>query len=114
MSAPMSIDKMIGELRAGLEGVTEGPWSFDGNCGGYVADAEARIARAYAAADAAHIARCSADSIRTILDALAATQEENRRLRSALDIADRLIERGYGLDVPKEWNKAYRSIAVRP
>jgi len=29
----------------------------------------------------------------------------------ALDIADRLIERAYGADVPDEWNAAYRAVA---
>ena len=29
----------------------------------------------------------------------------------ALDTADRIIEREFGLDVPKEWNAAYRAVA---
>ena len=33
--------------------------------------------------------------------------EEHRR---ALDIADRLIERGYGIDTPDEWHAAYRTL----
>lgn len=34
---------------------------------------------------------------------------ELERARKALDLADRLIERGYGIDTPKEWHVAYRS-----
>jgi hypothetical protein len=30
---------------------------------------------------------------------------------AALDLADRLIERGYGNETPKEWHKAYRAVA---
>lgn len=30
---------------------------------------------------------------------------------TALDLADKLIERAYGSDIPKEWNKAYRGVA---
>lgn len=30
---------------------------------------------------------------------------------AALDLADELIERAYGTDIPKEWNRAYRKVA---
>ncbi|WP_420961137.1 hypothetical protein [Brucella sp. IR073] len=30
---------------------------------------------------------------------------------NALDLADRLIERGYGTDTPKEWHDAYKAVA---
>ncbi len=30
----------------------------------------------------------------------------------ALDLADRLIERAYGGDTPREWTKAYRRVAA--
>jgi len=30
---------------------------------------------------------------------------------SALDLADRIIERATGMDTPKEWNDAYRAVA---
>lgn len=40
-----------------MSGHTPGPWVFDGNCGGYIADAtEAKIARAYSHDDAFLIA----------------------------------------------------------
>jgi hypothetical protein len=29
----------------------------------------------------------------------------------ALDLADALIERAYGTEIPPEWNKAYRAVA---
>lgn len=40
-----------------------------------------------------------------------AMREVNRKAGHALDVADRIIERGYGLDTPEEWNVAYRSVA---
>ncbi len=33
------------------------------------------------------------------------------RMADALDVADRLIERGYGVDTPKEWNEEMRAVA---
>ena len=35
----------------------------------------------------------------------------NEAACSALDIADRLIERSYGTDTPAEWHDAYRAVA---
>jgi hypothetical protein len=34
---------------------TQGVWSFDGNCGGYIADSDYRIVRAYSVSDAVYI-----------------------------------------------------------
>ncbi len=50
----------------------------------------------------------AADRIEALERELAATKEKEARLREALDIADRLIERGYGIDVPPEWDRAFR------
>lgn len=48
------------------------------------------------------------DHLRTKLDDATRVQDV---FAAALDIADRLIERGYGLDTPEEWHKAFRSAA---
>lgn len=34
-----------------------------------------------------------------------------RAAYDALDLADRLIERGYGIDVPQEWHEAFKAVA---
>lgn len=52
--------------------------------------------------------RKCADRIEALERELAAAKEKEARLREALDIADRLIERGYGIDVPPEWDRAFR------
>jgi hypothetical protein len=52
--------------------------------------------------------RLAAVRIKALERELAATKEKEARLREALDIADRLIERGYGIDVPPEWDRAFR------
>lgn len=52
--------------------------------------------------------RKCADRIEALERELAAAKEKEARLREAFDIADRLIERGYGIDVPPEWDRAFR------
>jgi hypothetical protein len=67
MSETMSIDKLIVELRAGLEGTET--WN-----------------PAFAAPSSITIG-----TVRTLLDALAATQEDNRRLRDIIRLCDRQL-----------------------
>lgn len=57
---------------------------------------------------AAWNARAEAARIEALEREIAAAKEKEARLREALDIADRLIERGYGIDVPPEWDRAFR------
>lgn len=57
------------------------------------------------------------EALTTAEASLSAAQAEIAELRganeafAALDVADRLIERAYGTDVPKEWNDAYRAVS---
>ncbi|WP_404927113.1 hypothetical protein [Mesorhizobium sp. ORM16] len=100
----MSADKLIERLRAGLAGTTKGPWRH------YTAplrsgmtvinevqcDERAPVvawagfddsfrSKAKHTRNAAHIARCSPDNIRALLDLLASIQADNLRLREALE-----------------------------
>lgn len=100
--------KLIAELRAGLEGVTPGPWRLfvpdRGYCQNLVLTEDPGFAPVkdkqpwkHLVADcddcnrgevnAAHIARCSPDNIRAVLDALAAAEAEVEKLTKALALA---------------------------
>jgi hypothetical protein len=72
MSAPMSIDRLIEDLRAGLEGLEGLDWELRGIV---------HLSSGMMAASDAFTEICSPDNIRALLDALAASQEENRRLK---------------------------------
>lgn len=96
----MSATELIGELRAGLEGVTPGPWSWGMRyvCRMVGAHYEKLFQTPNGRTveegtqwetDAAHIARCSPDNIRILLDhidtseaTLASLREENAKLRA--------------------------------
>lgn len=101
-------EAMIEELRAGLEGVTPGPWRLlvpdRGYCSNYVltdAPEFAPIAGkqpwrhliadfddcSRGEANAAHIARCDPDSIRTLLNALASKDKALEEMRAERDDA---------------------------
>ena len=103
MTAPAT-DELIAEIKAGLEGVTPGPWRVPGKRTPYVFrdggddygsvhvaecgnDRDKEIARYNLPrwlADAHHIARCSPDKIAAVLARLEAAEAENKRLREAL------------------------------
>lgn len=105
----MSADDLIQELRAGLEGVTPGLWGTRPTAEGMgdtfitAPSDNARGWRSIAIvhpqkqdSDAAHIARCSPDNIRTLLDALAAkdaaAQTELVLVRKALEPFAKALE----------------------
>jgi hypothetical protein len=102
----VDVTKLRAELRAGLDGVTPGPWEWDGfhyqelwQVGTYTAvfgwDAEQGMSLAYEnkEANAAHIARCSPENIRALLDALDDAErgltETKRKLEGAKDRAEK-------------------------
>ncbi|TGU44659.1 hypothetical protein EN788_22350 [Mesorhizobium sp. M2D.F.Ca.ET.145.01.1.1] len=107
------LEKIEAELRAGLEGVTPGPWyqtgapwfrsgdgvlagSPDGNIAYLIADCDnfAVPREEYDGpfplgdqdADAAHIARCDPDTIRLLLDELSRLREAEKRLTDERDM----------------------------
>lgn len=103
MSDTADIERIERALREGLEGVTPGPWDFMAITPGdgfqyaavilgsevthgrpVIADIPPRTAHGTHEANAAHIARCSAENIRVLLD-------EIDRLRSLLEGRDRFI-----------------------
>lgn len=51
-------------------------------------------------------------TIDQLAELLRITQEERVAFTTALDVADRLIERAYGTDVPQEWHDAYAGVAA--
>ncbi len=96
-------DKLAAEMLAGLEGVTPGPWTWGSK---YVCRLDGtRYERLFQTStgeneggdsqwelNAAHIARCSPDNIRTLLEersareaTISALEAENKRLREALE-----------------------------
>ena len=96
-------DKLAAEMLAGLEGVTPGPWTWGSK---YVCRLDGtRYERLFQTStgeneggdsqwelNAAHIARCSPDNIRTLLEersareaTITALEAENKRLREALE-----------------------------
>lgn len=99
--------KLRAELRAGLNDVTPGPWQASPQKGRprhgvqaqvfrYHADDDTSIlavdmteTEAEATATAAHIARCSPENIRALLDALDAAERERDEARDALATARR-------------------------
>lgn len=101
-----AIDALVAEMRAGLEGVTPGPWSvfiddsgdqwtgwpLSINCdtiddktvvrpgGQWPYEWDAKTSQHEACKNAAHIARCSPDNIRALLDHVDALQAQVERL----------------------------------
>lgn len=112
-------DKLIEELLTGLEGVTPGPWTWGMK---YVCRREdSKYTRLFGTpndeqalegsqweTDAAHIARCSPDNIRALLDTITSLKEENERLRAALAFADGETAKVETLLEPHmSWNDAF-------
>lgn len=111
-----TIPTLVAELRAGLDGVTPGPWAAqrdkrrmqpwsvvgDGNKAA-VADISQALRGDFAepAANAQHIARCSPDNIRLLLDW---NDELVSWLRAALNMVD-------GDGMPPNWDGMRSALA---
>jgi len=94
-------ERIVSELRAGLEGVTPGPWQVGSwrdmiySTAGGAWKWICRVKRNEDEAtdtnqdviDAAHIARCDPDTIRLLLDELSRSREAEKRLKEALSLA---------------------------
>lgn len=114
-----AVDVLAEEMRAGLEGVTPGPWyqtgapwfrsgdgvlagSPDGNIAYIIADCDNFAAPrdeydgpfplGDQERDAAHIARCSPENIRALLDDRATLTQENAELRAELSALKKQVE----------------------
>ena len=114
-----AVDVLAEEMRAGLEGVTPGPWyqtgapwfrsgdgvlagSPDGNIAYIIADCDNFAAPrdeydgpfplGDQERDAAHIARCSPENIRALLDDRATLTQENAELRAELAALKKQVE----------------------
>jgi hypothetical protein len=103
MSATLS--DLIAELRAGLDGVTPGPWAcfYKSKYDEWHVSVPAHGHTAMKTPlfidgcptgekDASHIARCSPDNIRILLDHIASLQAERNAARAEAAEADRLAE----------------------
>lgn len=92
MSADIS--ELIEQIREAAEKATPGSWSFDGNCGGYITDHDARIIRAYAADDASYVEAVQPSNVRSLLDRIANLEA---------DLAEARRQRG---DLGRAWDSA--------
>jgi hypothetical protein len=99
------IEKVEAELRAGLDGVTPGPWKpFVMNGVRAVMKDDRELIKwtgfdasdypEAAAKNARHIARCDPDTIRLLLDELSRYREAEKRYREALEAATELERAG--------------------
>jgi uncharacterized small protein (DUF1192 family) len=92
------INALIAEMRAGLEGVTPGPWAYvpDHFSDGSIKRRSVCVERSKYdwidlisdlnnASDAAHIARCNPANIAALLDKIERLRADNARLRDAVD-----------------------------
>jgi len=82
LAADRITDARIAEIRAGLDGVTPGPWIVSRNPKKWVDTIGPAAPNCWADnrdADAAHIARLDPDTVRAILDRLEAAEASNRR-----------------------------------
>lgn len=97
----VDIEKLCAELRAGLESVTPGPWIAETDPdeigeNADIVDAMGIIVATTYIRNAAHIARCSPDNIRALLDALNAA-DARAAIREA---AAEFLEKNGGNPVP--------------
>lgn len=90
MTTP-DIDTLIADFRAGLDGVTPGPWRVHDDPRKWVTanvpDSAWRVNRD---ADAAHVARCSPENIQALLDEIERLRAEPPKPRDAIAVGDRV------------------------
>ena len=99
MTEAPDIKTLVDEIEAGLEGVTPGPWVYEGETTPYVTSplgapdvcdlyhrgqSGALFVKPDADENGPHIARCSPDNMRTIIAHVRALEAERRALRQAL------------------------------
>lgn len=108
-----TLEALVAEIEAGLEGVTAGPWAaymddFTVRVDDRFIPAQRKIALCAtgdgAGKNAAHFARLSPENVRAILEDRRSLQGEVERLRKALEFADRQTEKVEALLEPHvEW-----------
>lgn len=87
MTNPHISDERLAALKAGLEGVTRGPWIWDGHDNITVPKK-----------DAAHIANCDPDTIASLIARLEAAEANVDQLRINLEHAVKIIEKHVPID----------------
>ena len=86
MTNPHISDERLAAVEAGLEGVTPGPWGWDGS--------EVGVTKK----DASHIANCDPDTIASLIARLEAAEADVDQLRVSLEHAVEIIEKHVPID----------------